>query len=268
MFDMRSLFSSRNNDRPERCCELCMVLDGVFADVKPLIRVGTTTAELDHAAATSIKARGCEPLFRNNPRNDFPATITASVNEQVVNNLPSERELRQGDLLSLQIGVQRERVFAYQAWTFFVEEVNEIDKPLWEAGLHALNNAISNVRVGSTVRDVSAAIQSTLESAGCAPGRDYLGHGIGDDLHVEPAIPCYVGRGRSHLRTLNYSFVKNQLLSINVFAHAGSHRTRLEADQWGVVSRDGSHSVHFSHIVAAKSDGCMVLTPEHHMTTT
>ena len=88
-FGLRSLFSSRNNDRPERCRELCMVLDGVFADVKPLIRVGTTTAELDRAAARLIKAYGCESLFQNSPRNDFPTTITASVNDQVINNIPS-----------------------------------------------------------------------------------------------------------------------------------------------------------------------------------
>ncbi len=265
MFRLRSLFSPRATDRPQRCHELCTILDGIFTGVQPLILTGTTTADLDRAAAKAIAASDCDPLFKNNTRNDYPTTITASVNDQVVNNIPSSQKLQAGDLLSLQIGIAKTGVFAYQAWTFFVDENNDQDIRLWQAGFDALTNAINRVRAGAKVWDVSAAIQSTLEAAGFAPGREYVGHGIGDELHVGPSIPCFVGRGRSQAKSLEQTFVENQLLSINVFAHAGSHRTKLESDQWGVVTRDGSHSVHFSHIVVVESDGCTILTSDRNM---
>lgn len=257
MFGFR-LFFSPDAQRVQRSRELCVILDEIFETVQPLIQPGTTTEQIDHAAADAIQAAGCEPLFSSNPRNDFPATITASINDQVVNNLPSSRKLLDGDLLSLQIGIARSGVFAYQAWTFILGEVSDENERLWQAGFDALANAINHVRAGGKVREVSAAIQATIESAGFTPGRDYLGHGIGDQLHVEPAIPCFVSRRRSP--SLEQTFKKQQLLSINVFAHAGSHRTKLEPDQWGVVTRDGSHAVHFSHVVVVNRDGCATLT--------
>ena len=252
--------STPGANRPRECRDLCAILDRVFEAVQRRICAGITTAELDRVAANAIVATGCEALFKNNLRNDYPTTITASINDQVVNNIPSSRERKSGDLLSLQIGVARTGTFAYQAWTFLVDRGSDEDMRLWQAGFDALTGAIGRVRAGARVRDVSSTIQSTLESAGFTPGRDYVGHGIGDELHVEPAIPCFVGRARSQDPSLEQTFVENQLLSINVFAHAGSHRTKLEPDQWGVVTRDGSHAVHFSHVVVVGTDGCSTLT--------
>jgi methionyl aminopeptidase len=251
-----------NNDRIQRCRELCSILDAVFNDVQSLIRPGSTTAELDRVAEESIVAAGCFPLFKINPRNDYPAAITASVNDQVVNTIPSTRALLSNDLLSLQIGIARKGAFACQAWTFVVESITPEDNRLWQAGIDALNNAIPTIRAGSKVRGISSAIQSTLESAGFAPGREFVGHGIGDEPHVEPAIPCYVGRSVSQARILEQTLVEGQILSIDVFAHAGSHRTKRESDQWSVATRDGSNAVHFSHVLAVASGGCEVLTSD------
>ena len=260
--------SSRTKDRVQRCRELCAILDAVFNRVQSLIRPGATTADLDDAAGKLIASSECDPMFKTNPRNNYPATITASVNDQVVNTIPSAKQLRSGDLLSLQIGIAKKGAFAYQAWTFFVEQQKEQDVRLWQAGFDALNNAVASIRTGSKVGDISFAIQSTLKSAGFEPGRDFVGNGIGDEPHVEPAIPCYMSHGRSQARTLDQKLSENQLLSINVFAHAGSHRTKLESDGWGVVSRDGSNSVHFSHIVAVTTERCTVLTSERSTSST
>ncbi len=255
----RSLFSSRHNDRPCKCAQLCRVLDRVFADILPLMSAGKTTAQLDEAAAESIAANHCVAEFKRNPGNDFQNAITTSVNDQVVNGIPGPRVLQAGDLLSLQVGIEQKGIYALQGWTFHLEPEDPQNVRLWLAGHEALRNAINVIRSRARVRDVSTAIQDTLEQAGFQPGREFVGHGIEDEPHVEPTIPCFVSQ-RAQPGSHDPALKTDQLLSINVFAHAGSHRTKTLADQWTVISHDGTHSVHFSHIVAVKKHGCEVLT--------
>jgi methionyl aminopeptidase len=255
MFDPFSWLRRRSMDRIQRTEELCRQLDGVFNEITALLRPGVTTLELDRAAERAILARGCSPLFQLNPNNPFPATITTSVNDEVVNGVPTARPLIQGDLLSLQIGVQWEGVFAYQAWTFPIGEISPTDSLLIRSALAALSNGISAVRADGQVSIVSGAIEATLEQNGFSPGREFVGHGIADQLHVEPAIPCYVSR-----RSVETTFKAGQLLSIHVFAHAGSPHTRTEKDGWTVVTRDGSRAVNFSHLVVVERSGYRVIT--------
>ena len=235
-------------------------LGHIFREVERRICPSVSTLELDNVAQQAITSRGLANLIKDNRRNEYPWNITASVNHEIVNTPPNTRSLKNGDLLSLQIAVGRAGVFACQGWTYPVGSISEQDSRLICAGISALKAAIHQVAGGNAVPQISSAIESSLVENGYQPGRDFVGHAVGKDLHEAPAIPCYVSRRQSAGPDLDSKLFVGQILSINVFAHAGSPRTKTAKDGWSLVSRDGKKSAHFSGMVSVAEEGGTILT--------
>jgi methionyl aminopeptidase len=221
--------------------------------VAEAVRPGVTTGDLDRIAERSIRGEGCTPSFKG--YRGFPGSICTSVNEQVVHGIPGRRVLREGDLLSLDVGAVWEGYHGDSAVTVFVgrppsdvaEKLVRVTEESLEAGIGALRN-------GARLSDVGHVVQQVVEGAGFTVVREYVGHGIGRSLHEDPQIPNYGDRGRGPR-------VKPGLVvAIEPMVNAGDWPTRVLADHWTVVTDDGSLSAHFEHTIAVTGEGIEVLT--------
>lgn len=217
------------------------------------VRPGVTTEQLDRVAEEHILAEGATPNFKG--YRGFPATICASINEQVVHGIPGKRVLKEGDLLSLDFGAIWESYHADSAITVFCGEPpsNEAEK-LVRVTEDALQAGISQVRGGKRLSDIGHAVQQVVEGAGFSVVREYVGHGIGQSLHEDPQIPNYGDPGRGP------ALRPGMVLAIEPMVNLGGWETRVLADEWTVVTADGSLSAHFEHTVALTEDGTEVLT--------
>jgi methionyl aminopeptidase len=225
-------------------------IDRVVASVRP----GATTALLDSVAEGFILERGAVPSFKG--YRGFPASLCTSLNDEIVHGIPSERRvLKHGDLLSLDFGAIWAGFHADAAVTVFVgdppsaeaEQLVRVTKESLEAG-------IAKIRPGGRLSDISNAIQQVAEGAGFSVVREYVGHGIGRDLHEDPQIPNYGPPGRGP------ELKPGLVIAIEPMVNVGDWPTRVLADQWTVVTKDGSLSAHFEHTIAVTEDGHEILT--------
>lgn len=225
------------------------VLDAV-ADA---VRAGVTTRELDALAETIIRSHaGAQPAFKG--YGGFPASICASINEEVVHGIPSDRELATGDIIGVDVGVLREGYHADAARTFAVEPVADGTAQLLQVTRDALAAGIAAARPGGHLGDISAAIQQVVEDAGYAVVRDLVGHGIGQHLHEDPQVPNFGVAGRG--LPLNAGLV----IAIEPMVNCGTGQVRTLDDAWTIVTADGTLSAHFEHTVAITASGPDVLT--------
>jgi methionyl aminopeptidase len=217
------------------------------------VRPGITTEQLDRVAEEHIAAAGATPNFKG--YRGFPATICASINEQVVHGIPGKRVLKEGDLVSLDFGAIWETYHADSAITVFCGEPpsNEAEK-LVRVTEESLQAGISQVQEGKRLSDIGHAVQQVVEGAGFSVVREYVGHGIGQSLHEDPQIPNYGDPGRGP------SLRPGMVLAIEPMVNLGGWETRVLGDQWTVVTADGGLSAHFEHTVALTEDGPEVLT--------
>jgi methionyl aminopeptidase len=214
---------------------------------------GVTTAALDREAEALIRERGGIPLFKG--YRGFPASICASVNEEVVHGIPGERELAEGDILSVDVGVRHGAYCADAAVTVPVGVIAPEAIRLMTICREALAKGIAAIEPGMRLSTLSGAIQKYAESQGCSVVRDYTGHGIGREMHEDPQIPNFVS-GTIRDVTLPEGCV----LAIEPMVNAGGAAVRRLANGWTVVTQDGSLSAHFEHTVAMTADGPVVLT--------
>jgi len=235
---------------------LAKVLDALLSEIEAEIRPGTKTSRFNAITEDFIRATGLESSFKG--YRGFPAYVTASINEEVLNALPSDRKLAEGDLFKIQAGIKDGVGHSYQAWTYFVGQPRLQDEKFVTAGLDALDRATRQARTGGDVVDIARAIQTTIEGAGYSVNRKYVGHGMGSQQHENPQVPCYVVEPVS---LMAHRLRKGQLLSIQVIAHAGREDSRTLPDHWGVVTRDRSRALTLSQIVAVDDGGPEVLTP-------
>jgi methionyl aminopeptidase len=230
------------------------VVAEVLLALEAEIRPGVATAELDRLAESIIRAHeGARPAFKG--YGGFPASICASVNEEVVHGIPSKsRTLEAGDIVGIDVGVLLNGYHADAARTFAVGPVTEETRRLLSVTKSALEAGIDAARPGARLGDVSAAIQSVAESAGFSIVRDLVGHGIGQHLHEDPQVPNY---GKPKRRE---ALVPGLCIAIEPMVNAGGPATRTLRDEWTVVTQDGSRSAHFEHTVAITPEGPRVLT--------
>jgi methionyl aminopeptidase len=225
------------------------VLAELEADVAP----GVTTADLDRLAERLVKDAGAEPAFKG--YRGYPATLCASVNEEVVHGIPSKsRTLREGDIVSLDIGVKVGGFYGDAAVTVPVGTVSEETTTLLRVTNESLERAIAQVRVGGRLSDIGHAVQEWVEAHGFSIVREFVGHGIGERLHEDPQIPNYGPPGRGP------KLAEGMVLAIEPMVAMGRPETRVLGDGWTAVTRDGSLAAHFEHTVAVTSDGPLVLT--------
>jgi methionyl aminopeptidase len=224
----------------------------ILAELTVTAAPGVTTRDLDRLAEQRIHEAGARPAFKG--YRGYPATLCASVNEQVVHGIPSDRRLVEGDIVSLDMGVVMDGFYGDSAVTVGVGHIAPDTARLLEVTEEALARAIAQVRVGARLSDLGHAVQSWVESNGMSVVRDFVGHGIGQSLHEEPQIPNYGEPGRGP------RLAEGMVLAIEPMVNAGKPGVKVLADGWTAVTRDGSLSAHFEHTVAVTSDGPRVLT--------
>jgi methionyl aminopeptidase len=229
----------------------------VLALVGSRIAAGVTTGELDALAEEYIRAQGAEPAFKgygHDRNNLFPATLCVSVDDEVVHGIPSGRRLKEGEVVSIDVGVKKAGWFGDGARTFPVGAVAPEKTRLLRVTEEALGKGLEQAKAGNRLHDISAAVQTHVEAAGFAVVRDLVGHGIGAQLHEEPSVPNFGKAGTGLL------LQEGMVLAIEPMVNAGTYRVRLDSDGWTVRTSDGSPSAHFEHTVVVRRDAAEILT--------
>ncbi|MFQ5723037.1 MAG: type I methionyl aminopeptidase [Terriglobia bacterium] len=230
------------------------VLAGVLEAVVQKVAPGVSTLELDAVAERAIAAAGAQAAFKG--YRGYPATICTSINNEVIHGIPSERKLRRGDIVSLDVGVKLDGFYADTATTVALPPVAPPVEELLRVTREALTRGIEQMRVGRHLADVSAAIQQHVEAAGFGVVREFVGHGIGTAMHEEPNVPNFVSptSGRGPKLTAGMVFALEPMVT------AGSPAVRLRPDHWTAATADGSWAAHFEHTVAVTRNGPWILT--------
>lgn len=232
------------------------IVAGTIERVLAKVKVGVTTAELDGVAETYIREQGATPSFLGYGHPPFPASICTSINDEIVHGIPSpKRGVRDGDLLKLDFGAIWEGFHSDSAVTVIVGEPPSAEaEKLVRVTEEALEAGISQVKAGGRLSDIGAAVEQVAEGAGFSVVREYVGHGIGRALHEDPQIPNYGDPGRGP------QLKPGLVVAIEPMVNVGGWQTRVLADDWTVVTDDGSLSAHFEHTIAVTEDGPEVLT--------
>ncbi len=224
----------------------------ILAAIKEIVRPGITTRDLEELAEELLAKKRAKPAFKG--YNGFPAALCTSVNEEIVHGIPSERVLKEGDILSLDFGVIYDDFYGDAAITLPVGQVSPEAARLMRVAEEALYLAIEQARPENRVQDISAAIQRYVESQGFSVVRDFVGHGIGKHLHEKPQVPNFGLPGRGiRLRP-------GMTLAIEPMINAGGHEVLILEDGWTAVTKDGSLSAHFEHSVAITENGPDILS--------
>ena len=224
------------------------VLDTLKNEIKP----GVTTGQLDAIAARILKENGATASFKG--YRGYPASVCASVNEEVVHGIPSKRVLQEGDIVAIDVGSVYNGFQGDSAITVAVGNISKKTEALIDATRGALQAGILEAREGAHLGDVSAAIQVYAEERGFSVVREYVGHGIGRDMHEEPQIPNYGTPGQGPV------LKRGMTLALEPMVNIGGWRTKVLDDRWTVVTADGSLSAHFEHTVAITDEEAEILT--------
>jgi len=225
-----------------------------------MVGEGVTTLDLEHAAEKMIRDAGARPAFKGYyvpaVGAKYPFVLCTSVNDEIVHGMPSaKRVLKSGDVVSVDIGVELEGYYGDSAATFPVGKISPEVERLLRVTREALELAIDKARPGNRLFDICGTVQRHVESNGFSVVREYVGHGIGTQLHEEPQVPNYVDRSNENPR-----LKEGMVLAIEPMVNAGKPGSRLLPDRWTAVTKDGSYSAHFEHCVAVTSNGPWVLT--------
>ncbi|MEZ6083598.1 MAG: type I methionyl aminopeptidase [Phycisphaerae bacterium] len=237
---------------------VCQVLDHVCG----LVKVGVTTGELNEVAEKMISDAGAEALFKGvvNPAASypFPAALCTSVNDEVVHGVPGDRALKAGDVLSIDCGVRIDGFCGDSARTVAVGDVSDDAKSLLKVTEDSLKLAISEMKVGRMWSEVATAIQKKVESAGMSVVREFVGHGIGQEMHEEPKVPNYHDRSQ---RKSDFRLEEGLTLAVEPMVTLGRCDVMYaDADAWVIVTKDGSFAAHFEHSIAMTAKGPLILT--------
>jgi methionyl aminopeptidase len=224
----------------------------ILGELRQMVAVGVTTEAIDACAEALVRERGAEPAFKG--YQGFPATVCASINEQVVHGIPSTRQLIEGDVLSIDMGAKLDGFYGDSAVTVPVGRVSADAARLLQVTEEALLHGIDRVKPGARVSDIGAAVQAHVEAHGFSVVREFVGHGIGTSLHEEPQIANYGPADRGP------RLAEGMVLAIEPMVNVGAAAVKVLGDGWTAVTRDGSLSAHFEHTIVVSSDGCEVLT--------
>jgi len=216
------------------------------------IKPGITTLELDKLAEDFIRSQGAEPAFKG--YNGFPATICASIDEQVVHGIPSKRELQEGEIIGIDIGALKDGYFGDAAFTFAVGQVDETRQRLMRVTEESLYRGIAQARAGNHLSDIGHAVQSYVESNGFSVVRSLVGHGIGTQLHEPPEVPNYGIPGRGP------ELKPGMCLAIEPMVNVGTFEVESLEDGWTIVTADRKPSAHFEHTIAITESDPLILS--------
>lgn len=229
------------------------ILAKTHDELAKVIRPGITTMEIDHLGEEIIRSYGCIPSFKN--YNGYPASICVSVNEEVVHGIPSKKKiLQEGDIVSLDAGVIYQGFHSDAARTHAVGEISQDAKKLIEVTKQSFFEGIKYAKVGNHLNDISSAIQAYAERFGYGVVRDLVGHGIGEHLHEDPEVPNFAQRRKG------IKLAAGMTLAIEPMINAGRLDVEWLADDWTVVTEDGSLSAHYENTILICDDGPEILS--------
>ena len=241
--------SKREIELMRKAGEIVALAHRAVADA---IRPGISTGELDLIVEKVIRDHQATPSFKG--YNGFPAAICASVNEVLVHGFPSSYSLKEGDIISVDIGACYKGYHGDSAWTYAVGEVSEEAKHLMEVTKQSLYEGLKMVKAGVHLSDISNTIGEFVYSYGYSVPYEYTGHGIGANLHEDPAIPNYGPKGKGPILKAGMT------LAIEPMVHRGKPFTKILDDDWTVVTKDGSLAAHYEHTVLVTEEGYEILT--------
>ena len=235
--------------------EACRISAGALRVAGEAVKPGISTWEIDRIAYDYIKSQGAEPNFLG--LYGFPATACISINDEVIHGIPSKmRILKEGDIVSIDLGAKINGFNGDNAATFAVGEISEDAKKLMDATKESLYEAIKVAKAGNKIGDIAFAVQSYCESRGYGVVREYTGHGVGKELHEDPCDPNY-GKAGTGVR-----LIPGMTLAIEPMINQGTAAIKVMPDGWTVKTRDAKLSAHFEHTVAITADGPVILTKE------
>jgi methionyl aminopeptidase len=232
----------------------------VLDTLKKMVVEGVTTYDLEVTAEKMIVDGGARPAFKGystpSAGTKFPFVLCTSVNDEIVHGMPSQkRVLKSGDIVSIDTGVQLNGYYGDSAITVGVGEISEETKKLLEVTRESLELAIEKARPGNRLFDICGTVEKHVTANGFTVVREFVGHGIGTQMHEEPQIPNYVDRKNENPR-----LKEGMVLAIEPMVNAGGPASRVRADRWTAVTEDGKNSAHFEHTVAVTASGPWVLT--------
>ncbi|KFZ39519.1 MULTISPECIES: type I methionyl aminopeptidase [Thermoactinomyces] len=236
----------------ERMREAGKIVYLTHQELKKAIQPGITTKELDRLAEKVISGYGATPSFKG--YNGFPGSICTSVNDELVHGIPGNRELKEGDIISLDIGACYEGYHGDSAWTYPVGKISPEAERLLKVTEESLYKGLEQAKAGARVGDISHAIQTVAEEAGFSIVREYVGHGVGRNLHEGPSIPNYGISGKGP------RLKSGMTIAVEPMVNYGKRFVKTLSDNWTVVTVDGSLCAHFEHTIAITDDGYEILT--------
>jgi methionyl aminopeptidase len=249
--------SLKSNREVEWMRESSRIVAEVLALIRGYIRPGVKTIELDRIAEEYIRSEGGIPAFKGygpEPENRFPGTLCISIDDVVVHGIPDGRMLEEGQVVSVDVGVKKNGYFGDGACTFGVDRVSDEKTRLMNITEESLHKGIAQAVAGNHLYDISAAVQRHVEAAGFSVVRDLVGHGIGKQLHEEPAVPNFGVPGTGMVLR------EGMVLAIEPMVNAGGHHVHVDDDGWTVRTVDGKPSAHFEHTVLVKQGEAEILT--------
>jgi methionyl aminopeptidase len=243
----------KTRDEIEKMRKAGAIVAQVLHEIAELVKPGATTADLDLFAQTRTKELGAKPAFKG--YHGFPGTLCVSVNEEVVHGIPSKkRVLKEGDIVGVDFGVSLDGWFGDSAKTFAVGQVSPEAQKLLEITEKSLYLGLEQAKVGNHLFDIGHAIQNFVESYGYSVVREFVGHGIGKNLHEDPQVPNFGIRGKGMV------LKPGMVIAIEPMINAGKPEVRVLADGWTAVTADKKLSAHFEHTVAITEAGTEILT--------
>jgi methionyl aminopeptidase len=229
-----------------------LIVAEVLSKLREKVKPGVRTRELDKFAEEITEKRGAKPAFKG--YRGYPYSLCTSINEVVVHGMPSERILVEGDIIGLDFGVYYRGFFGDATITLPVGKVAQKASRLIQVTEQSLYTGIAQVKDGNRLGDISAAVQAKVEAAGFSIVRDFVGHGVGKNLHEDPQIPNFGKKGRG------IELKSGMILAIEPMVNEGSYKVKILPDGWTVVTEDGSLSAHFEHSVAITDNGPDILS--------
>jgi methionyl aminopeptidase len=228
------------------------ILYSIISQLESSLTAGMTTNDIDAQAFALMQKNSVKPAFKG--YRGFPASVCVSVNEAVVHGIPDERIIQKGDIVSIDVGIVCDDYFSDTALTVGVGPISPQNQKLLEVTEAALYKGIEKARTGAYLSDISNAVQTHVESFGLSVVRDFVGHGIGRQLHEDPEIPNY---GPPHQGPI---LKEGMVLAIEPMVNLGSHRTKILKDGWTVVTEDRKPSAHFEHCILITAKEAEILT--------
>lgn len=247
----------KTDDEVELLREANLLVGKTLAELAKIIAPGVTTRQLDDLADTFIRDHGAVPTFKGFPNpygGPFPASICTSVNEVVVHGIPNDTPLKEGDIVSVDCGTQLNGYCGDSCYTFAVGEVAPEIKALLKVTKESLYKGIEQAVTGHRLGDISSAVQTHCESHGYGVVREFVGHGIGREMHEDPQVPNYGKRG-------NGMMLKNGLcIAIEPMITLGTREIYMLPDKWGIITRDGKAAAHYEHTICVRKGKADILS--------